>query len=373
MDGITRYILRQLIIGMVLVTAGMTCVVWLTQSLRFIDMIVNRSLGVGQFLYLTLLLLPNFLSVILPVALFAVVVFTYNKLIADRELIVMRSAGLSQIALARPVLIMAFAVVGFSYSLNAYFLPESYRLFRELQWDARFSYSQVLLQEGAFNTLSKDITVYVRQRSSDGELHGILVHDSRDPERPQTWMAARGGLVDTSSGPRVVMFDGTVQEVDRTAHRHSVLYFDQTTLDIGGPQKPGEARFREPRERLIQELLNIEQDEFISPRDLGKFQMEAHKRLSSPWLSMAFSLIGLGCLLAGTITRRGQTRRIGIAVGLVVMFQATTMGLENLCARMPSMMPLIYVNIVVANMVGIEIMMIRPRRRVGTPEPAAAQ
>ncbi|MGY8993440.1 MAG: LptF/LptG family permease, partial [Rhodospirillales bacterium] len=154
MDGITRYILRQLIIGMALVTAVLSCVVWLSQSLRFIDMIVNQSLNVGQFLYLTLLLLPNFLSIILPIALFTVVVFTYSKLIADRELIVMRSAGMSQLSLAKPVLILALPIVAFSYSLNAYFLPESYRLFRELQWDVRFSYSNVLLKEGTFNTLS---------------------------------------------------------------------------------------------------------------------------------------------------------------------------------------------------------------------------
>ena len=345
MDGITRYILRQLIIGMALVTAVLSCVVWLSQSLRFIDMIVNQSLNVGQFLYLTLLLLPNFLSIILPIALFTVVVFTYSKLIADRELIVMRSAGMSQLSLAKPVLILALPIVAFSYSLNAYFLPESYRLFRELQWDVRFSYSNVLLKEGTFNTLS-----------------------SRNPGRPQTWMAARGGLVETNSGPHVVMVEGTVQEVNRKTNRHSVLYFDRTTLDISGTEEKGGVRYREPRERLIQELLDIEQDKFVSSRDLGKFQMEAHKRLSSPWLAMAFALIGLGCLLAGTITRRGQRNRIGIAVGLVVMFQASTMGLENLCARVPTLMPLIYVNIVVANLLAIGIMTIKPRRHIRTPK-----
>jgi lipopolysaccharide export system permease protein len=368
MDGITRYILRQLIIGMALVTAVLSCVVWLSQSLRFIDMIVNQSLNVGQFLYLTLLLLPNFLSIILPIALFTVVVFTYSKLIADRELIVMRSAGMSQLSLAKPVLILALPIVAFSYSLNAYFLPESYRLFRELQWDVRFSYSNVLLKEGTFNTLSKNLTVYVRRRTQDGELQGILVHDSRNPGRPQTWMAARGGLVETKSGPHVVMVEGTVQEVNRKTNRHSVLYFDRTTLDISGTEEKGGVRYREPRERLIQELLDIEQDKFVSSRDLGKFQMEAHKRLSSPWLAMAFALIGLGCLLAGTITRRGQRNRIGIAVGLVVMFQASTMGLENLCARVPTLMPLIYVNIVVANLLAIGIMTIKPRRHIRTPK-----
>ena len=95
MNGFTKYVLRQLFVGMVLVTLGLTTIIWLSQSLRFIEMIVNRGLTAGMFVYLTMLPLPNFLVIVLPIALFTVVVFTYTKLINDRELVVMRGAGLS--------------------------------------------------------------------------------------------------------------------------------------------------------------------------------------------------------------------------------------------------------------------------------------
>ena len=77
MNGFTKYILRQLIVGMILVTSGLTCIIWLSQSLRFIEMIVNRGLSGGMFVYLTVLLLPNFLVIVLPIALFTVIVLTY--------------------------------------------------------------------------------------------------------------------------------------------------------------------------------------------------------------------------------------------------------------------------------------------------------
>jgi lipopolysaccharide export system permease protein len=48
MNGFTKYILRQLIVGMILVTSGLTCIIWLSQSLRFIEMIVNRGLSGGS-------------------------------------------------------------------------------------------------------------------------------------------------------------------------------------------------------------------------------------------------------------------------------------------------------------------------------------
>ena len=65
MNGFTRYVLRQLFVGMVLVTIGLTCIIWLSQSLRFVEMIVNQGVTASTFIYLTMLMLPNFLTVIL--------------------------------------------------------------------------------------------------------------------------------------------------------------------------------------------------------------------------------------------------------------------------------------------------------------------
>ncbi|HJN22359.1 MAG TPA: LptF/LptG family permease, partial [Rhodospirillales bacterium] len=96
MNGFNKYVLGQLLVGMIFITAGLTCVIWLMQSLRFVEMIVNRGLTTGTFIYLTILLLPKFLSIILPIAIFTVVIFVYSKLITDRELVIMRGAGLSQ-------------------------------------------------------------------------------------------------------------------------------------------------------------------------------------------------------------------------------------------------------------------------------------
>ncbi len=73
-----RYILRQLLGPFLLISVGLTAVIWLTQSLRFIDMIVNKGLSLSSFLYFSMLLLPTFLGVILPIALFSAIHFTYN-------------------------------------------------------------------------------------------------------------------------------------------------------------------------------------------------------------------------------------------------------------------------------------------------------
>src|SRR6516165_3203375 len=107
MTSLERYILRQCFGVMIFVTAALSAAIWLAQSLRLIDLIVNRGLAVEVFLYLAALILPRFLDIVLPIGIFIAVLFTFNRLTAESELVVMRSAGLSNLALARPVLVLA--------------------------------------------------------------------------------------------------------------------------------------------------------------------------------------------------------------------------------------------------------------------------
>src|SRR3546814_13439065 len=116
---------------------------------------------------------------------------------------VMRAAGLSQLQLARPALMLALMVTVCVYAISLYFLPLSFRHFKDLQNDFRNDFSVVLLQEGVFTAINDDITVYVRDRSADGDLRGILVHDNHDPERPVTRMADPAALVATDTRRRV--------------------------------------------------------------------------------------------------------------------------------------------------------------------------
>ena len=65
-----RYIFRQLSLALLAVTGGLTALIWLTQSLRFVELVVNRGLSMTVFIRLTSLLIPSFVAVILPITTF---------------------------------------------------------------------------------------------------------------------------------------------------------------------------------------------------------------------------------------------------------------------------------------------------------------
>src|SRR6266849_11190630 len=107
MGSLDRYMLRQCFGVMVFVTAALSAAIWLAQSLRLVDLIVNRGLSVEVFLYLALLILPRFFDIVLPIGAFIAVLFIFNRLTSESELVVMRAAGLGPLVLARPVFILA--------------------------------------------------------------------------------------------------------------------------------------------------------------------------------------------------------------------------------------------------------------------------
>ena len=232
MGHLNRYIFKQLLWWTLVIAISLTCIVWLTQSLRFVDMIVNRGLSATNFLTFTMLLLPTFLSLIGPIALFAAAIFTYNRMVNDSEVVVMRASGMAPIRIGRPALALAFLIMILGYFNSLYLLPTTYREFKDMQREFRSEFSTLLLQEGIFNPVAAGITVFVRERSKRGELYGIIIHDERETDTPVTMMAERGAIVSSDKGPRVLMVNGNRQEVQSDDGRLSLLYFDRYTFDL---------------------------------------------------------------------------------------------------------------------------------------------
>jgi len=255
MTSLERYILRQCFGVMIFVTAALSAAIWLAQSLRLIDLIVNRGLAIEVFLYLALLILPRFLDIVLPIGVFIAVLFTFNRLTAESELVVMRSAGLSHLALARPVLILAGIALLILMSLSAYFLPASNRAFKDLQFEIRNRFVSSLLQEGTFTTIADKLTIYIRGRDERGEVVGLLINDNREPHRPVTILAERGVFADMPVGSRIVMVNGNRQQFDPETHKVSLLTFDRYTLDLDSLHDAPVVGVSEPQKSNIGEML----------------------------------------------------------------------------------------------------------------------
>ena len=361
-----RYIFRQLALALIAVTGGLTALIWLIQSLRFVELVVNHGLSPGVFIELTGLLIPSFIAVILPITTFVVVQFVYQRLAGDREITVMRAAGLSPFALSRPALALAMIALVCGYALNLWIVPNSLASFRQFQWEIRNRMAAFLLQEGVFTPVSDDLTVYVRSRDPDGTLRGILMDDGRDKSAHATILAERGRLVEGPNGPRVVLFSGSREEIDHQTGRLNVMTFAQNEIDLADRNHNEGERLRDMSEVSLRELFHPPPS---NPRDIPKWIAEGHKRLTGPITSVSFAFVALLSVLSGTFRRHGSYVRPLVAVGAMVALLAMGLAVENLAARNNALLPLVWIQAVAPGLIcgwlllGSGLLQLLPSRR----------
>jgi lipopolysaccharide export system permease protein len=358
MNRLDRYILRQLVLALLAVTVGLAALVWLTQSLRFIELVLDRGLSFLVFLELTGLLLPGFFAVILPITTFVVILFSYLRLASDRELVVMRAAGLSQWQLARPALLLALFSLALCYVLNLWAVPASQASFRAWQFEIRNQLAAILLQEGVFSSVGDELTVYARERDRDGTLRGILIHDTREKGAPVTILAEAGRITPGPQGPRVTLENGQRQQVERVpppagappgtppTSRLNVLSFSENSVELARSNREEQERYRNAPERTLSELLHPDPADRIPERDLRRFRAEAHRRLAEPLTAVGYAFVALATVLTGEFRRHGGGLRLFAGILVVVGLVAGWLMVNSMASRQNATIPLVWASAV---------------------------
>jgi lipopolysaccharide export system permease protein len=356
---IDRYIFGQLLLALVLVTTGLVALIWLTQSLRYIQIIVSHGLSPFVFLKLTSLLVPMFVATILPITCFIVVLFVYARLGGDRELTVMRATGLSDLALAKPALALGLAATVIGYALTLGLVPASLSAFRDYEFEIRNQIAAFLLQPGVFTPISDGFTVYVQSRGADDSLQGIIIQDGRDKSAPATILARSGELLVSASGPAVLLQNGSRETVDAKTGRLDILGFERDIISLAQAAKAGTPDETDSAEASLPALLSPPPS--LTPPERDKWLVEAQRRLTAPLTALSFTLIGLVATLSGVFRRHGGIVRPVGASFIVVGLVALSLGVNNLAARSPGLLPLIWLTILLPG-IAAGALLLRPSR-----------
>jgi len=337
------YVLGQLLGPVALLTLLMTCVIWLTQFPRLLDLVINRGQSAPTFLYLTTLLLPSLLVIILPIAFFFGTLFTLSRLNGDSELVVMASAGFSQRQLAIPVFVAAVIAMVITWICALWLMPMGQRAISAKEVDISADIGAALLNAGEFETPAKGLTVFIRQIGNNGQIGGILVHDSRDVKRPITYIAQRGVLAQTQGGSRLIMYDGTVEQTAVGGSQLSVLTFKNYSFDLDQFAGPAHLTLRKTNERYLSELLNPPEASGVTPRIRTAWLAEAHSRLSQPLYCLAFAMIALAAILRGRRQRGALAARLSGAALAAATLRIAGYGVAGPAASHPALFVLFYI------------------------------
>ncbi len=309
MKKLSRYIFSQLFFTVLSATLLLTSVLWLAQSLKYIDFIANKGIPISLFCEMIFYLLPNLIVIVLPIAVLIGIIFIYNKLISDHELAVMQASGIGYWQLAKPAILVSILFSIVVYCFSSYLLPLSFRKYRDITVSLREKSLISLLQVGEFNSFG-NYTIYARSKDAQGNFYGIVVYDGNEEDKFVWFMAEKGIVFNKDSGGNLQLINGNRQETDKSTGKPSVLYFDRYVIEATTkPQKEEKGgRFLKAYERFTEDLLS-------PPAGLPKklrleFIAAGHQRILSPMYALVFGLLGVCFMILGHFSRRGQARRI---------------------------------------------------------------
>lgn len=345
LKSLDRYILRQMWTPFLLATLIVTAIVWLTQSLQRIDIIVEHGQTLTMFGWLTILLIPSLLAIIIPFGLFASAVFALQKLHSDSEIAVMFAAGVSRADIARPILAITLFGALLTLWINVDLMPRTYRELKQQISDIRADFASAVIRSGEFITVRNGFTVYVEKAEQGGKFYGLLIHDYRNGERAETYMAERALLRETGIGPVLYLSNGNTQRINAKNGEVEIIFFNRTAINLGQFDQGGGDAQLEMTERFLGELFNPDLTRAYDRENARRLVGEGHSRLASPLYAFAYVLIAIFALIGGPYDRRGYLIRIFAAcaavgalriIGFVIQGEASEAGLYWLIYAAPA-------------------------------------
>ncbi len=327
MNTFAAYVFRQAMGPLLAILGALAAIAILTQGLNQLDLIItNRRAGLA-FAWVTILAIPQLISLILPLAVFFAVLYALNRMQSESEIAVAYSAGVSRQRIARPIMQLAVLAALVHLTVNTLIQPAALEERREIFYALRTDIASSLVREGAFTFPSPDLTLYARERGGAGEMRDLLINDAR-PQYPITYTARAGAIVTIEGAPAIVMRDGQVQRMTEDGSV-DVLDFDRYVLQLDRlVEEEEDYFFLKASDRYLYDLFFPDLTSYYDQRNVDRFLSEAHSRLSAPLLNLAMALIALAGVLVGEFSRRGYARRMIIASACALLVRLLALAFQ---------------------------------------------
>ena len=360
-----RYVFRQAGSALLIILLSLSSIVWVALALRQLNVVTSQGQDVWMLIKMTTLALPNLMAIIAPFSLLIACIHTLNRLNGDSELIVLTASGATVWRAARPLLVLALLVALGVAFVNHLAMPWSLKLLREYIVQVRANILTQVIQPGAFSSPEEGLTFHIRERAPNEELLGLIVHDTRNKELNQSYLAERGVIVQRPPSNFLVMTKGHIVRRNDKDEPAQIIAFEKYAVDLDQFEKKmdDDADDLKPRERYLSELLYPEATSGSYRKAPGKFRAELHERFANPLYPLAFALIALAAVGQAHSTRQNRVQQVALAFVLAAALRLGGLALNNIVVTNETATALLYA-LPLSAMLGAIVLMERARRRL---------
>ncbi|MGD9948721.1 MAG: LPS export ABC transporter permease LptF [Desulfobulbus sp.] len=291
-------------------------VFFLIRLIPLLEVVLSLQIGPADFIRLFAYIFPHMLLYIIPMASMAGVIVGFTRLTNDREILALKSCGISLMQMLPPVIITAAAIATLTGYFSIRLIPVGEIGFKQLMFQLAMEKIDNGIRAHEFTEALGDIVLYVDRIDKNKGWHGVYVSDMRGRKQPLITLAQRGHMEADMEHLKVtiILEDGSLH--NQQGQDNQVVRFGRYQLQIGLqlPTKVGDENVANHSRGTMsqQQLLQAADKEDPNSSTYRKYLGEYHHRLVLPVGCFILSLLGLPLGLQAAPGRRA----VGIPLGL---------------------------------------------------------
>ena len=315
-----RYVVREVLLPLLLSLLLLTFLLMIPPVLTVGYGFIAKGMQLSIVARVVVTLLPQALSISIPISVLLALLIAFGRLSADREFVAMQACGVSIYRLLRPVTLVALCSMGATAYVTIVSLPNANQSFRELTLGVVKTQVENQVQPRIFFTQFPNTVLYVRNVVSSGRWQDVFFADSHTPNQTVAYFAREGRIVVDRNAKYVqLQLSHGTQHVMRTSDPdgYSVNEFESTSVTLDAEQV-----FPKPPSRNAPEMTIAELRQTIASAKNPKGQeaIRAHLMIQDKYaLPVACCVLALVALALG-VSNRKDGYLASFAIGFIVVF-----------------------------------------------------
>ncbi|MEA2351524.1 MAG: lipopolysaccharide export system permease protein [Thermoleophilaceae bacterium] len=314
-----RYVARLVFVPLVATLTLAAMLLLLDKMLKLFDIVISTGGPVGIVWKMLANLLPEYLSLGIPIGLLLGTLLAFRKLALSSELDAMRAVGLGYTRLLRVPYLYAAALLALNVGIVGYLQPHSRYGYEHLRFELRSGALGASIRVGEFTNLGKHMTLRVERSENEGRLlHGVFVRAEMKGGKTIAVTADHGTFLATDD-PNTILLRLSNGRLVHNAPGYKaprVLTFDIQDLPVNLPAiEQFRARGGKSEELTLPELLKI--------GDSGRVKREAataalanfHMRLVEIVMMLLMPLLAV----ALAVPPKRSTSGLGLFIAIVMV------------------------------------------------------
>jgi len=327
---IERYLFRQLLGPTIAATLALGVVALLTQTLTFLDIIVDKHQSVLVFAKIVALSMPQMLSIVLPIALFVAALITLNRLHTEQEIVVCFAGGMSRWRVVSPFVRLAVFAALITLVTMLWIAPWAQRQRQEEIFRVKTDILTSLVRDGTFTQPGKGLTVYAQSTDPNGVMRNIFIDETKSDGSSSSFDAKSGEIVVSDGKPAMLLHDGSNQSLSKLGNLNYTT-FKEDVFELSQYVNTEDVLAYKPSDKYLHELVKPDKTNPDDRRNKKKYLAEAHARLAAPLYDIAVVLLALAGVVGGAFSRTGYGARIITVTAIALAMRILGFGAQAAC------------------------------------------